>query len=46
MDNGGLDKERNTTLIFENPTFMPFSYKLEGMLGKLDEQRRRYSFEE
>lgn len=45
MDNGGSDKERSTTLIFENPTFMPFSYKMEGMVGKLDEERRRFSFD-
>lgn len=44
LDNGGTDKDRNTTLIFENPSFMPFSYKVEGMIGKLDEERTRYTF--
>jgi hypothetical protein len=28
FDDGGNDSERNTTLIFENPTFMPFAYKV------------------
>ena len=45
FDEGGDDKHRNTTLIFENPVFQPFSYKVQGMTGKLDEERKRYSFE-
>lgn len=45
FDEGGDDKQRTTTLIFENPMFQPFSYKIEGMVGKLDEERTRFSFE-
>ena len=32
-------------LIIENPTFVPFSYKLEGIAGRIDENRTRYQFE-
>ena len=39
------EDERNRTLIFENPSFMPFAYRMQGMVGKIDERRTRYSFE-
>jgi hypothetical protein len=39
------DPNRETTLIFENPVFLPYAYKIEGMVGKLDADKTRYSFE-
>ena len=44
FDEGGEDPLRQTTLLFHNPTFMPFAYKMQGMTGKLDEERQRYCF--
>ena len=32
-------------LIIENPIFQPFSYKIDGMIGKIDEKRTRYQFD-
>ena len=32
-------------LIIENVIFQPFSFKVTGLSGKLDEKRTRYSFE-
>jgi hypothetical protein len=44
MDEGGSDSTRSTTLIFENPTFMPFAYKVQGMTGQIDEAKQRFAF--
>ena len=32
-------------LIIENPVFQPFSFKMEGMTGRIDDKRTRYSFD-
>ena len=45
LDGKISEDERTRTLIFENPAFMPFAYKMQGMVGKIDERRTRYSFE-
>ena len=39
------DEIRDRTLIFENPVFQPFAHKEQGMMGRLDEDRRRFEFE-
>ena len=44
FDEGGEDRLRETTLIFQNPTFMPYAYKMSGMTGKLDDERQRFTF--
>ena len=33
------------TLIIENPVFKPYSFKLEGTTGRIDDKRTRYSFD-
>ena len=44
FDEGGEDRLRETTLIFQNSTFMPYAYKMSGMTGKLDDERQRFTF--
>ena len=39
------DDVRDRTLIFENPVFQPFAHKEQGMMGRIDEDRRRFEFE-
>ena len=39
------EKIRDRTLIIENPLFQPFAHQVQGMMGKLDETRRRFEFE-
>ena len=29
-------------LIIENPIFQPFSFKMEGIQGRIDDKRRRF----
>mmetsp|Transcript_35520 Transcript_35520/g.43520 ORF Transcript_35520/g.43520 Transcript_35520/m.43520 type:complete len:194 (-) Transcript_35520:65-646(-) len=43
----GIEDEqvRDRTLIFENPIFQPFAHKAQGMMGRIDEDRRRFEFE-
>jgi hypothetical protein len=31
-------------LIIENPVFKPYSFKMEGNTGRIDDKRTRYSF--
>ena len=40
-----FEDEVNRTLIFENPRMQPYAYKLQGMVGKIDEDRQRMEFE-
>ena len=40
-----MKEEASSTLIFENPAFMPFSFEVQGMMGKIDHTKKRYSFE-
>ncbi len=37
--------EDGKTLIIENPVFKPYSFKLEGTTGRIDDKRTRYSFD-
>ena len=39
------DAVRDRTLIFENPVFQAFAHQEQGMMGRLDEDRRRFEFE-
>ena len=45
LDNQISDEERQRTLIFENPHFLPFAYTETGFVNKKDEERKRFSFE-
>lgn len=37
--------ENAKDLIIENPVFKPYSFKLEGTTGRIDDKRTRYSFD-
>jgi len=39
----GLENVKD--LIIENPVFKPYSFKLEGTTGRIDDKRTRYSFD-
>ena len=44
--NGQISEdELRRTLIFENPKIEPYAYKLQGMVGKIDAERTRLSFD-
>jgi hypothetical protein len=40
-----ISQDDPSQLIFENPQFAPYAYEAQGLLGKLDGKRTRYSFE-
>ena len=39
------DKAGGRDLIIENPHFKPYSFKMEGNVGRIDDKRTRYSFD-
>ena len=45
LDGRITEDERQRTLIFENPSFLPFAYNMTGFVNKKDEERKRFSFE-